>query len=111
LIEGRDLQEHWTENMPVFNVTPRPAQPKYPTGKAFADRNPRSDPYWQFAWNNKTGARLLPHVSAPALHQLLDEVEANVLTSNPGLSDYVPPRAPSPWLHQDGEWWPKSEDA
>jgi hypothetical protein len=45
LIEGRDLQEHWTENMPVFNVTPRPTQPKYPTGKAFADRNPRSDPY------------------------------------------------------------------
>lgn len=28
LIEGRDLLEHWTENMPLFNVTPRPAEPR-----------------------------------------------------------------------------------
>ena len=25
--------------------------------------------------------------------------------------EHVPPRAPSPWLYQDGEWWPKSEHA
>jgi hypothetical protein len=40
LIEGRDLHEHWVENMPIFNVTPRRGQPKYPSGKAFAKRHP-----------------------------------------------------------------------
>ena len=38
LIEGRDLHEHWPENMPVFNVTPRVAEPQYPSGKRFAKR-------------------------------------------------------------------------
>src|SRR5215216_602583 len=41
LIEGRDLHEHWPDNMPVFNVTPRPAEPPYPSGKRFAARNPK----------------------------------------------------------------------
>lgn len=111
LIEGRDLHEHWPENLQVFTVRPRVAQPQYPSGKKFAARNPDSGPYWQFAWNLKTGARLLPHVSAPALHQLLDAVEADVLTNDVAFRDYVPPRAPSPWLHQNGEWWPKTDDA
>jgi hypothetical protein len=56
--------------------------------------------------SSDTGARLLPNVSAPAVHELLDAVEAEVLSKNRGLSEYVPPRAPSPWLHADGEWWP-----
>jgi hypothetical protein len=107
LIEGRDLHEHWLENMPVFNVTPRPTQPRHRSGKDFAARNPKRGPYWWLGWNNKTGALLLPHVSAPALHQLLDAVEAEVLANDGSLSDYVPPRAPSPWLHQKGEWRPK----
>lgn len=53
----------------------------------------------------------MPQVSAPALHRLLDAVEDEVLANDAALSDYVPRRAPSPWLHQEGEWWPKTEDA
>ncbi len=107
VIEGRDLHEHWRENVPVFNVTPRVAQPRHRTGKEFAARNPGRSPYWWLGWDLKTGARLLPHVSAPALEEFLDEVEAEILTKDVALGDYVPPRASSPWLHEKGEWWPK----
>jgi hypothetical protein len=92
VIEGRDLNEHWAENMPIFNVTPRPATPSRRSGKDFAERNPRRGPYSQSNWNLKTGALLLPNVSAPALHELLDEAEAEVLESTPSLSEYVPER-------------------
>jgi hypothetical protein len=94
LIEGRDLHEHWDENMPIFNVTPRPTQPRFPTGKAFAARNPDRGPYWWLGWNSKTGARLLPNVPAPALHELLDGVEAEILGDRPELGRFVPPRSP-----------------
>lgn len=107
LIEGRDLHEHWRENLPVFNVTPRTAQPRYPSGKRFAARNPDRGPYSWLSWNGKTGARLLPNVSAAALHDLLDAVETDVLAADASLSRFVPPRAPSPWLYEDGVWWPK----
>jgi hypothetical protein len=110
LIEGRDLHEHWVENMPIFNVTPRAAQPKYPSGKAFAQRHPEHGPYWWLDWSGKTGARLMPNVPAPVLHELLDAVEAEVLSDDPELADCVPPRAPSPWIHAGGEWWPKPDD-
>jgi hypothetical protein len=111
LKEGRDLQEHWPENMPTINVTPRTAEPSHRPGKDFAARNPRSGPYWWLGWSTKTGALLLPHVSAPALHELLDAVEADVLAKGDALSEYVPPRASSPWLRENGEWWPKPDDA
>jgi hypothetical protein len=108
LKEGRDLHEHWLDYLPVFNVTPRPAQPaRYKSGIAFAARNPRGGPDWGF--NNKAGALLLPHVSAPALHDLLDAVEAEAIDSDPNLSSYVPPRAPSPWLRDKFGWYPKAE--
>jgi hypothetical protein len=109
LIEGRDLHEHWVENMPIFNMTPRPAQPKYRSGKDFARRHPDKGPYWWLDWSNKTGARVLPNVPAPVLHDLLDAIEAEVLADDPELGDCVPPRAPSPWVHEDGEWWPKGD--
>jgi hypothetical protein len=111
LIEGRDLHEHWPDNLPVFNVTPRQVQPPYPSGQRFAARNPKSGPYWWLGWGNKTGARLLPNVSAPALHELLDAVEADVLSQDAALARFVPPRAPSPWIYEKGEWWPKPDDA
>jgi hypothetical protein len=111
LTEGRDLLEHWPENLPVFMVTPRSAQPPRSSGKDFAARNPKRGPYWWLGWSNKTGAQLLPHVSAPALHELLDAVQAEVLMNDDALRRYVPPRAPSPWLHENGEWWPKIDDA
>jgi len=60
--------------------------------------------------SSKTGARLLPNVSAPALHQLLDAAEAEVFSKDAALSRFVPPRAPSPWHHENGEWWPKPVD-
>jgi hypothetical protein len=110
LIEGRDLQEHWPDNMPVFNVTPRPAEPGHRSGKSFAARNPKSGPYDAIGWSNKTGALLLPNVSAPALHELLDAVEAEVLASDETLGRFVPPRALSPWVREKGEWWPKADD-
>jgi hypothetical protein len=106
LIEGRDLNEHWTDNMPVFNVTPRRVQPRRRSGRNFAERNPRRGPYWWLGWSSKTGARLLPHVTAPALHEVLDGVEAEVLAERQELRKYLVPRAPSPWIQVDGEWWP-----
>jgi hypothetical protein len=111
LIEGRDLNEHWPDNMPVFNITPRPAQPKYRSGKDFAKRNPKSGPYDWLSWSNKTGARLLPNVTAQALHEVLEAVEAEVLAADATLSEYVPPPAPSPWHYENCEWWPKPAHA
>jgi hypothetical protein len=95
--------------MPIFNMTPRPAQPEYRSGKDFARRHPDKGPYWWLDWSNKTGARVLPNVPAPVLHDLLDAIEAEVLADDPELGDCVPPRAPSPWVHEDGEWWPKGD--
>jgi hypothetical protein len=109
LIEARNLLEHWDKNMPLFNVSPRVEEPERRSGRDFAKRNPGRRPYGQHEWSNKTGARLLPNVTAPALHRLLDDVEAEILASDPELGRFVPPRAPSPWLHEDGEWWPKAD--
>src|SRR5437868_1691407 len=50
LRQARGLVEHWRENMPVLNVTPRPRQPRHSTGKAFASRNPRAGPYSWWSW-------------------------------------------------------------
>jgi hypothetical protein len=107
LKEGRDLVEHWPDNLPVFNVHPRREEPLRRSGKDFAERNPRHGPYNWLSWSNVTGARVLPNVSAPALRELLDAVQAEVLASDPELARFVPPRAPSPWHHENGEWWPK----
>jgi hypothetical protein len=107
LIEGRDLLEHWRENLPVFNVRPRVEQPAHRSGRDFAERNPDRGPYWWLGWSSKAGAKLLPNVPAPALRAVLDDVEAEVLASDPALGRFVPERAPSPWIHEDGKWWPK----
>jgi hypothetical protein len=109
LIEGRDLHEHWEDNLPVFNITPRRMEPPRRSGRDFAARNPRRGPYSWLGWSNQEGANLLPNVAAPALHQLLDAVQAEVLASDATLGRFVPPRAPSPWLFENGEWWPKPE--
>jgi hypothetical protein len=111
LIGGRDLVEHWEENMPVFTVTPRVEQPKHRSGKQFASRNPGQHPYGQISWNPQTGARLLPQVSAPQLHRLLDVVEAEIVKKDPLLGMFVPARAPSPWVQENGEWWPRPADS
>jgi hypothetical protein len=106
LIEGRDLHEHWVENLPVFNITPRQTQPGYRSGRDFAKRHPTRGPYDWLSWSNKTGARLMPNVPASALHKVLDDVEAEVIADDAALARFIPPRAPSPWLRRDDEWWP-----
>lgn len=110
LTQGRDLLEHWEDNLPVFLVTPQPWPPPRRSGQAFAARNPGRSPYWWLGFEDKLGALLMPQAPAMTLHGLLDAVEAEVLASDPGLADYVPPRAPSPWVQEDGKWWPKPGD-
>jgi hypothetical protein len=83
--------------MPIFNVTPRPAQPRYPSGQDYAARNPRHGPYWWLGRSNKLGPYLLPHAPSAELHHVLDAVEAEVLAADPELRRFVPPRAPSHW--------------
>jgi len=109
LIAGRDLIEHWDENAPAFNITPRRIEPARRSGKDFAARHPDQGPYFWLRWSSKAGALLLPHVPALKLHELLDAVEAEVLSSDDALARFVPPRSPSPWIHHDGRWWPRPE--
>jgi hypothetical protein len=107
LIEGRDLNEHWEDNMPIFQVTPRQGEPRHRSGKSYAERNPERSPYGFIDWRAKTGAWLLPHVAANALQQLLDAVEAESIARRSTLRRHVPPRPPSPWMRDGGEWWPR----
>jgi hypothetical protein len=106
LVEGRDLHEHWLDNLPVFLKTPRMAQPQFPSGKRYAARNPDRDPYRWDSWGNMTGPMLLPHVPASELHALVDAVEAEVLAQDEALERFVPERKASPWRFENGEWWP-----
>lgn len=110
LKDGRDLLEHWEDNLEVFMVTPPPRPPPRKSGKSFARRNPGLSPYWWLRWTSEEGAQLMPKASAQDLHRLLDAVEAEVLDSDPGLRGYVPPQAASPWLYEGGEWWPRADD-
>jgi hypothetical protein len=110
LTEARHLHEHWAQNMPVFNVRPRRVEPKHPSGRSFAERNPTAGPYWWLGWNNKRGPMLSPNVAAPEVHAVLDAVERLVTTRDPALAAFVPPRAPSRWAETDGESWPVPAD-
>ncbi|WP_344933049.1 hypothetical protein [Sphaerisporangium flaviroseum] len=109
LKESRDLHEHWDENMPAFNTTPRPRQPQFPSGRAFADRNPHRGPYYPDAWSNHGGAKITPNVSATQLRGVLDAVEAYVLEQYPELQKYLRPRSEaSPWIiDEHGGIWPR----
>lgn len=114
LIEGRDLNEHWIENLPVFLVRPRSREPRYPSGKNFAERNPEAGPYWWLGWSSAERPQVLPNVSARAIHELVDRVEEAVLARDPGFRRFVPVRQLSPWLGEDAgraRWWPRPQDA
>lgn len=74
LKEVRDLLEHWTDNMPVFNVRPRTSQPPRTSGRSFAARNPVKGPYGWWNWSSKDGPRVTPHVTAQDLRALADSV-------------------------------------
>jgi hypothetical protein len=110
LLEGRDLHEHWDQNMPVFNVRPRQQYPPRRSGKDFAQRNPNMGPYWCLTWDNITGPKLLPNVPASAVHALLDRAEARVLKGCPELAEFRLPRAESPWIEDPDRngWYPRS---
>jgi hypothetical protein len=104
--EVRDLNEHWEDNAPVFNVRPRTKQPGRRSGQAFAVRNPGRGPYYPLAWDSQVGAKLAPNVPAAAVHELLDRVEARVLKEYPDLAGFVPPPSPSPWVeHPERHGW------
>jgi hypothetical protein len=106
LVEGRNLHEHWVANLPVFKVTPRKEEPRL-SGKTFAERNPDRSPYGWLGWSGITGAMLLPNVSASALHDVLDRVQAHVLASGEGWETYLAPRRERPWIHDEEKgWWP-----
>ncbi len=104
ITEIRGLNEHWKENMPVFMVRPRPGETPNKTGKSFAARNPAHTPYCWWAWNGKDGPLLTPNVPATAVHELIDRVEARVLSDHPYLADYIPPRSPSAWFYHHDGW-------
>ena len=110
LVEGRDLHEHWPENMPLFNVTPRVGSPTHRSGKAFAARNPDTGPYSWLSWDSLAGPLVLPNVPASSMHALVDEVEAVVMERDPLLSRFLLERQRSPWLgpdHGSDRWWPR----
>jgi hypothetical protein len=108
LKESRDLNEHWTENMPVFQVGPeRPGQPKYPSGKKFAKRNPRHGPYCWWAWDGNLGPRVTPNVPATQVHELVEISIAAASATKPEFGDGIAPPAARPWIipMAPGEWW------
>ncbi len=111
LAEVRDLNEHWVENMPIFNVRPRPRDPGYPSGKEFAKRYERHDPYCWWAWDGERGPLLSPNVSATQMHELVDAAVAAVVADRPDLAGSIEEAAPRPWHipATPGEhmWWPK----
>jgi hypothetical protein len=110
LIAVRDLLEHWDENMPVFNVQPRPREPKYPSGKGFAARNPVAGPYDWWTWESQRGAMVTPQVSGPEVRAIADAVIRRVLDTRPGLEEFVEPDGVSPWIDASGSdgWWPRN---
>jgi hypothetical protein len=106
IAEVRELATHWKENMPVFNQRPRSLQPKYPTGRPFAARNPARGPYCWWAWSSRRGAMLTPNVAASDARDAIHTAEQAVLAADPDLAPYVPPKAPSPWIRDEaGNWW------
>ena len=110
LIEGRDLQEHWHENMPIFNA--KIGQPQHRSGLDFAQRNSTGRPYSWANWSSKVGAQLLPHVAATDVHGLIDRCEEYAIRVAPNLAPFRTPRAPSPWIEtpESSGWWPRGRE-
>lgn len=107
LKEVRDLHEHWKDNMPVFNITSRTNQPQYPSGRAYAARNPTGSPYWWLRWDNENGPKLTPNVSASKVRDLLDRAVAATVQKFPDMTPVTVPPVESPWIHdpESGDQW------
>jgi len=109
VIAGRDLHEHWDENMPVFNVRPSGTPPRK-SGKDFAVSNPDRSPYDWLAWKSNAGPMLLPLVAASRVHALLDACETWATVQVPSLTRFALPRPASPWTSENpppDNWWPR----
>jgi hypothetical protein len=105
--ETRDLNEHWDDNMPVFNQHPRQETPKRRTGRSFAERNPVLGPYCWWAWDSSRGAMLTPNVAATEVRDVITAIEVATLLGQPELARFIPPAVPSPWARDaDGNWFP-----
>jgi hypothetical protein len=108
--ETRDLNEHWDENMPVFQVSPRTSKPKRASGKSFADRNPRHGPYCWWAWDSQRGPLVSPNVAATQIHELVEATITAVVLVQPDMAGVVADAAPRPWkapLRAGDWWWPE----
>ncbi len=107
LIQARDLNEHWEENMPVFNVQPRPRDPAWRSGKTFAAENPQRGPYNWWAFDVSLGPLVTPHVAATQVHELVTDAIAAARATEPDMADKVPDPTPRPWVIPEtpGEWW------
>ena len=107
---GARSLEHWTENMPIFNVTPRSHVPRYRSGQDFAGRNPRNSPYGWWNWDNHRGPHVTPNVSADDLRAFTDTVIVVLVTANPGLGQFVPASPQSPWMESSEGGDPRRPD-
>lgn len=108
---GRDLNEHWQDNMPIFNTHPRTGTPPRDSGKAFAASNPRSGPYGGWNWHSNFGPLVLPKVPASRLQDLVQRVKERAVADSPNLGDFVHEWQASPWVGGDdpnNRWYPRS---
>ena len=108
---GRDLVEHWKENMPVFNSYPRTKVPPRESGKAFAASNPHSGPYGSEEWDNQVGPKILPKVPAAELQAVVERVKKQALMDRPSLTDFFHDWEPTPWIggsDPSNRWFPAS---
>lgn len=103
----RDTQEHWDEQLTPFYNSANPG-PLQRSGKAFAALHPGRSPHWWLGWNSESGPELGPGLRVEELWSYLDDVEAQVVASNPDLAGYVWELPPSPWIGGDDpqlRWW------
>lgn len=114
--ETRGVLEHWTENMPVFNVSPRPHDPPHSSARRLADRHPDRRPFGWMRWSSQAGPMLTISVPAEVVRKLLDTIERRVAAEVPELwAAFIAPRGPSPWLGEDARkreyrWEPRDPD-
>jgi hypothetical protein len=108
----RNLLEHWDEQMPVF-FSPLAPGPLKRSAVPFAAQNPGRTPYETIQWGPASGPMLGPNISAAALHDYLNQIEADVVAADASFSDYIASRPPSPWITDTttGEkWWPATTE-
>jgi hypothetical protein len=108
----RNLHEHWDEQWPSFYDAQNPG-PLKRSGQQFATLHPGRSPYWALGWTSDGGPSLGPGLPAEALHDYLNELQAEVLVVAPTLAAFDGPIEPSPWMGRSAgrdQWWPRPSD-